>query len=200
MKKRFKNDDYLVRKESTVVMYSELWHASGCLLEKAIENSKRSSWLYLSSIIMSAFTFEAYLNHINDSYLKIKDKINEFEEMSPINKLIMVSKELKIESEFDKSRRPFQTIKSLYKFRNFFAHGKSLKMYSEYTTSQSKVNYETENYPKNEWIRKIEDSKFAELVREDIDKSIRIIHSEINDVDKGEVFSFGYNFVDISKI
>lgn len=199
MKQKFKNDDYLVRKESTVVMYSELWHASGCLLEKAIENSKGSSWLYLSSIIMSAFTFEAYLNHINNSYLKMKDKINEFEKMGPIDKLLEVSKELKIENEFERSRRPFQTIKSLYEFRNFFAHGKSLKMCSEYTTSQSKVNYETCNYPKNQWIRKIEDSKFAELVREDIDKSIRIIHSEINDINKENVFSFGYCTVDISK-
>lgn len=54
----------LVTKERTVYMYSELWHASSCVLEAGLCNPRGSSWQFLSSIVLTAFTFEAYLNHV----------------------------------------------------------------------------------------------------------------------------------------
>ena len=60
----------VVTQERQVHIYSELWHAAGCVLEAGICQPKGSSWQFLSSTIMTAFAFEAYLNHVGLSVLR----------------------------------------------------------------------------------------------------------------------------------
>ena len=52
----------LVEKKRPVIAYSELWHASGCVLEAGLSEARGSTWQFLSSALLTAFSFEAYLN------------------------------------------------------------------------------------------------------------------------------------------
>ena len=53
-----------VSKKRTVHTYAELWHGSRVLLERAQAEPKGSKWLWMGSLFLTAFSFEAYLNHI----------------------------------------------------------------------------------------------------------------------------------------
>lgn len=44
----------LVSKQRVIHMYSELWHASGCVLDAGIREQRGSSWQLLSSIVLTA--------------------------------------------------------------------------------------------------------------------------------------------------
>jgi hypothetical protein len=58
-----------VEKTRTVHMYAELWHASASVLDAGWREQRGSSWEFLSSLILTAFSFEAYLNHAGDSLI-----------------------------------------------------------------------------------------------------------------------------------
>jgi hypothetical protein len=60
----------IVTKRRTVRTYAELWHASDCLLKAGIETEHGSSWQFLSSLMLTAFAFEAYLNHAGAATFK----------------------------------------------------------------------------------------------------------------------------------
>jgi hypothetical protein len=51
----------LVTKERTIIMYSELWHASSRVLETGRSEPRGASWQFLASAVLTAFAFEARL-------------------------------------------------------------------------------------------------------------------------------------------
>ena len=51
----------IVTRDRVVHTYAELWHASECELEVAERERTGSSFQFLSSIILTAFTLEAFL-------------------------------------------------------------------------------------------------------------------------------------------
>ena len=54
----------LVTKERTIYMYSHMWLASDCVLNLGLTEQRGSTWQFLSSTLLTAFAFEAYLNHV----------------------------------------------------------------------------------------------------------------------------------------
>ncbi len=54
----------IVTKERNVTTYAEMWHTSYCLLVKGQEELRMSVHQFRASLVFSAFTLEAYLNHI----------------------------------------------------------------------------------------------------------------------------------------
>jgi hypothetical protein len=115
-----------ISKERQVNTYAEMWHASYVMLGKAEENPEGSFYQLMASLIFTAFTLEAYLNHIGPSIFKCWDDL---EQLSPKRKLNLIAEKLKIER--DDSNRPFQTVAKLFKFRNDVAHGKTVRLKSE---------------------------------------------------------------------
>src|ERR1700730_14011868 len=53
-----------VKKERNVITYAEMWHTSLCLLERGQEQVKASTHQFRASLVFTAFTLEAYLNHV----------------------------------------------------------------------------------------------------------------------------------------
>lgn len=78
--------------------------------------------MIMSSLVFHAFTFEAYLNHIGE--IRIKNW-NYLESLKAKKKLDLVGKELGIKLE--KGKRPWQTLDNLLDFRNWMAHGKTIR-------------------------------------------------------------------------
>ena len=60
----------LVNKEREVKTYAEMWHTSCCLLKKGLEEPEGSFHQFMASLVFTAFTLEAYLNHIGPKIFK----------------------------------------------------------------------------------------------------------------------------------
>ena len=89
------------------------------ILERAKKKEAGSDWDTVSSLLFSAFTFEAPLNHIGSKVIPYWD---EFERLPRKNKSNILLKHLNMAPDFGK--RPFQSLHALYLFRDGVAHGR----------------------------------------------------------------------------
>ena len=110
--------------------YVETWQASNVLLDKAKKDPEGSYYQLMASLIFTAFTLEAYLNHIGQRIFKCW---NDLEQLSPSRKLNVIAEKLQVEK--DDGKRPFQKVSELFKFRNDVAHGKSVPVKDEVETA-----------------------------------------------------------------
>jgi hypothetical protein len=177
-----------VSKERQVNTYAEMWHASNIMLGKAKKDPEGSFYQLMASLIFTAFTLEAYLNHIGQSIFKCWDDL---EQLSPKRKLNLIAEKLKIER--DDSKRPFQTVSKLFKFRNDIAHGKTVRMKSENRINVVDLDY-TLNVRLGERLetpwQKYCSLRNAERAREDVKIIIRQLHKAAGVTDH-ILFSFG---------
>ena len=98
----------IVTKERNVTTYAEMWHTSYCLLVKGQEERRMSVHQFRASLIFSAFTLEAYLNHIGT---KIFSCWEDLERLSPKEKLNVIAERLNVEVDYGK--RPWQIMKKI---------------------------------------------------------------------------------------
>jgi hypothetical protein len=178
----------VVTKQRTVHTYSELWHASDCLLDAGVENPEGSSWQFLSSLMLTAFTFEAYLNHVGAVTFKCWADIDQ---LPPRSKLQLLCEALGVEFSEGYGARPLQTISNLLNFRNTLAHGRSIELQSKpllRTTENYHVAYREELL--TDWEGLIRDKDFAVRAREDVRAVLERIH-DARQGDKEHLFTFG---------
>jgi hypothetical protein len=81
-----------------------------------------------ASMVFSAFTVEAYLNHIGANRTKFWPSVER--RLSPPDKLDLLVSLFGLKIDF--SKRPFQTFKRMFRFRDALAYGKT-----EYMTEES---------------------------------------------------------------
>ncbi|MCU7886468.1 MAG: hypothetical protein KZQ82_19945 [Candidatus Thiodiazotropha sp. (ex Lucinoma annulata)] len=110
----------LITQERTVNTYADLGHATRCLRQTATTVEEGSFYTEMASLLFSAFTLEAYLNHVGELLIQYWDEIDR---LSYSKKLKIITTHTNINP--DASQRPYQTIKSLFRFRNSIAHGRS---------------------------------------------------------------------------
>lgn len=184
----------LINKQRPVHTYAELWHASHCVLQAGIANPVGSSWQFLSSTVLTAFTFEAYLNHIGPIVFSDWESKERFPLWSKFKHL---RKALGVTFPNGKGARPLQTIEALFSFRDSLAHGRSVELASE--TVQSIAEFEKDHSDlvgsqlRTEWEEFIQTPAFAELVREDVEAVIRALH-EAREDNNDILFNSGFGF------
>jgi hypothetical protein len=174
-----------VSKKRNVHTYAELWHGSWVLLERAKAESKGSKWLWMGSIIFTAFSFEAYLNHLGPKLFTCWDGL---EVLSSESKLDVICEKLGI--NLARNERPRKTIHDLIKFRNKLAHGKTITI--EENTSRDVDQYLDEFLgmrPLAVWEKYCTEEN-AIRAREDIEKVLRLIHDKVK-LENDFLFSFG---------
>lgn len=175
-----------VSKERQVNTYTEMWHASYVMLDKAKKAPEGSYYQLMASLIFTAFTLEAFLNHIGQSIFKCW---NDLEQLSPTRKLNLIAEKLEIEK--DDGKRPFQTVCKLFKFRNDVAHGKTvyLKSENQVRVVDYKFNQHMREFLQTPWENYC-NLKNAERAREDVEEICRIIH-KTSGITDDILFSFG---------
>ena len=99
--------------EREVRTYAYLRKAAVDALEKAKSIEEGSFYQLMSSLVFSAFAVEAYLNHVGEHKIQYWGEI---EKIEPMAKLKVLYSHLNL--QFDPSKRPIQTIRQLFKFRN----------------------------------------------------------------------------------
>jgi hypothetical protein len=105
----------------TVYTFAYLRNISYTCLKKAKAEEKGSSNLIASSMVFSAFSFEAYLNHLGSHVTDFWNIIER--KLSPKEKLETLGSILKM--NIDYGSRPFQTFNRMIALRNTLAHGKT---------------------------------------------------------------------------
>jgi hypothetical protein len=178
----------LVTQERDLHTYAELWHASECVLAAGIEHPRGSSWQFLSSIVLTAFSLEAYLNHVGPQVLSCWRSL---ERLSPNSKLELLCEALKVGLPGTKGERPLQTISELFRFRNTLAHGRSETIIPEPKSVDvdELEAHRTESLLSN-WERLIEDYEFAKRAREDVETVLKVLQAARPEP-KEALFRFG---------
>ncbi|MDX9999429.1 MAG: hypothetical protein RBS50_15845 [Phenylobacterium sp.] len=178
-----------VEHEREVVTYAELWHAAGVILRKGQEEPRGAAWQFLSSIILSAFAFEAFLNYVGSEVVPNWDDLERA--LSPEKKLRHLCIALGVDIG-GRHERQNQTIRELVRTRNDLAHGRSQMLKPDPTSARIDNHYEARilKRPLTEWEEKIQNEKFAERVREDLEQVFRALHKAMP-TPKRELFTHG---------
>lgn len=179
----------VVEKKRTVYMYSELWHASGCVLEAGSRSECGSSWQFLSSLVLTAFSFEAYLNHAGACVVTCWDDI---ERLPPFAKFNLLREVLKVDFPQGNAARPLQTISELIEFRNTVAHGRTGEIEPPATKRDinDKLDHQLGDRPLQDWERRIKTDDFAKRAREDVKNVLNRLH-DARPKPKEGLFAFG---------
>lgn len=178
----------LVTQEREVHTYAELWHASECVLAAGVAQPGGSSYQFLSSIVLTAFAFEAYLNHVGPQVLSCWASL---QRLSWDAKLQLLCEIMNVSLPGTAGEAPRQTIFELFKFRNTLAHGRTETIAPEPRSINidDLDGYRKERLLSN-WERLIENCVFAKSAREDVETVIKLIH-EARPMPKENLFEFG---------
>lgn len=153
--------------------FVDLDHGASVMLMKAKSDERGSYYTLMSALLLTAFEFEAYLNHLGAKSLPYWQEI---ESIRVMDKYSVLSKKFGLCPDF--GRRPDQTLSRLFKFRNAIAHGKS-----QVVTETKEVDATVEPYeltPKAHW-EEFCTLENAERAREDIRRIIQDLHAKSGD-------------------
>jgi len=154
----------------TITTYVYLNSAAEWALEQAEGTKEGRIYNCMSSIILSAFCIEAYLNHIGSELLSYwDDEVKK--DISVSNKLKIICHHLNLAP--DLSRRPFQSFKHIIKFRNLMAHGTIVNISDQ--SIQTVRDGERVKYPKT-WWEEHSTLSFAKRWLADTESIITTIH------------------------
>jgi hypothetical protein len=111
----------LVEGETTTVSFACMHSGAKYMLKIAEESNEGQLYTLVASLIFSAFTLEAYLNHLgklrNREWDEIERKYPKLEKY----KLFATAANITV----DFNVRPYCTLKELFEFRDRMAHGKT---------------------------------------------------------------------------
>jgi hypothetical protein len=172
--------------ERSIYTYVYLNHAADWALEQAKRAEEGRFYNCMSSIILSAFCMEAYLNHIGNKLLPYWDE-ELSKGLSIQNKLKIICYQLNLTPDY--SRRPFQSFRNIVKYRNLLAHAISEKISEK--GIQLVRQKERVKYPET-WWEKYTNLQSAKRWLIDIECIITEIHKTAGEGDLPfVVFSLG---------
>jgi len=160
-----------VSKKRNVRTYAKMWNISRALLQSGKGNPQFSNHHFTASIVFTAFTLEAYLNHIG---LQLFNCWGVIEKLSPKDKLNVIIEKIGLEVNF--GNRPWQVINNLFGFRNDIAHGKSTEVVENIILNTDNLdNSIIYDLAKTKW-EKYCTEKNAERARKDIYQIVILLH------------------------
>ncbi len=156
-----------IEAERTVFTFAYLSAAGDYALGDGKVRLQGSFFEWMAAAVFSAFSLEAYLNHLGPQRFQCWDDL---ERLSVEAKLSLILESLGKSADF--SCRPFQTVKTLLQLRNQLAHGKTERVEKE--TIQALFPGEGPQYPATKW-ESLCNQENAERFREDSKAVIRQI-------------------------
>jgi hypothetical protein len=174
---------YQYSAEREIRTYEYLRQASKDAFNKAKRISEGSFFQLMSCLVFSAFAVEAYLNHAGERKI---NNWSEIEKNEPLEKLRVMYSYLHL--EFDPSKRPIQTIKQLFKFRNFMAHGRTKNIKASGLLRKPRPD-PGEDLIETEWEKFCNENE-AERAISDVKKVLEIL-CEAAGLEKEMLFSLG---------
>jgi len=140
------NPTVIRKTTATVYTYTFLYTAATQALESARKEQRGRTYSCLTSMMFVTFAIEAYVNHLAETRVvgwQVLEK-----KLSVAEKLEFLGHSLRY--TLDKSKRPFQSLNAMFKFRNTLAHGKTTVL-----THTEEVPLDEDNgpatWPRPEW-------------------------------------------------
>jgi hypothetical protein len=138
-----------IQGQRTIYTTAYLRNISWTCLERAKEETKGRYNFIASSMVFTAFSVEAYLNHLGSEKTNFWDTIER--KLSPKQKLDTLSSIIGI--DIDYGSRPFQTFQKMFSLRNSLAHGRTEKLPVD--SIQVLSDDEIPNMPTTTWEEEI---------------------------------------------
>lgn len=160
--------DAIYRGTRDVRTFAELSHAANTLMRTAREYRRGNLYTALSSLLLRAFTFEAYLNHLGERHLTLW---NAGELLGWRKKFAKIR--LRLNFTPDESARPYSTLRPLFEFRKLMAHGRSETIIEEREVDSQDADKCF--WPLTEW-EKFCTFENVERAKQDITAIIRELH------------------------
>lgn len=177
----------MVKRERSVHTYTTMWWASEWFLNKGLQEPKGSKYEFMASLVFSAYTLEAYLNHIGRKLFGCWNDIER--RLGPREKLNLLAERLKV--EIKQGELPWQTMKALFDFRNDIAHGKSEDLEESNTLPLNEYDEERfQGFIQTRWEKYcIKDN--AIRARQGVKNIVEILHAECRFEDNPHPFVSG---------
>jgi hypothetical protein len=162
-----------VSTERQLITYVDFWDASRFFLENGQKNERGSYYQFVGSLVFSAFTFEAFLNHIGAHLFSSWSE--QERTLSHRAKLALISE--KLDFEIDYGRLPWQIISKLFGFRDKIAHGKNEVLRLEKVVPNDDSYEELlHQFLFSDW-QKFATNQNASTVRAQLEEIMLLIHS-----------------------
>jgi hypothetical protein len=161
-----------IKKERQVNTYAELWHTSWSLLRQGENQEEGSFHQFMGSLVFTAFSLEAYLNHIGP---RVFGNWVTHERLAPQAKLDIVAEKLDLHVDYGK--RPWGIMKELFGFRTDIAHGKSVKIVERKVVPIGKEDDCMRGLAKTKW-QKFCTRQNAERARKDVKEMVKALHAK----------------------
>ena len=162
-----------VASQQTTITFVYMHTGAKHMLQLAEADENGQLYTLISSLVFSAFTMEAYLNHLGKLRNKDWDEVER--KLPKLEKYKMFCKVAKL--EINLNVRPYQTIVQLFRFRDQMAHGK---------TTDDEIAFELAAECKKNPHLKVENDwqSFAKIQRaseaiQDVEKMVNELHDAL---------------------
>ena len=136
-----------ITKELKLITYAEHWATAGCLLDRAEREKKGSYHQYLACITFTAFTLEAFLNHIGEELFE--SWRDDLEQTNVRGKIRIIAD--KVGLKVDWGETLWQGVAEIIAFRNKVAHGKNERLFEELDLPLDKYDEHLNVFLKSDW-------------------------------------------------
>ena len=157
-----------VSTERTIYTYAYLSLAAWSEIQEAQGSLEGSFFNCLSAMLLSAFTLEAYLNHIGPMY--VPDWWKKERKLGRAGRLSTICQKLRFKPNM--SRRPFKSYVDIFQFRDTLVHGRTLHIA---THRETRRMVHTPKYPKAAWEKQVTLER-AKTYHQDTASMIRRLH------------------------
>lgn len=168
-----------VSARKTVNTFVRLRSISKECYDRAMAEESGRTLMISASMLFSAFTFEAFLNHIGSTYTNLWEFVDR---LSPKNKLQVLANIKGFRVDF--GSRPFQTVARMFRLRDMLAHGKTQEVHEG--SVQRLEEHEKPRLPMTKWEKEINPTN-AKRYLEDTYKAMVIICEQFG-IDQSELF------------
>lgn len=160
-----------VQSKKTIFTFSYLFIAALEALRQAKNTEEGSFYNFMTAELFSAFSLEAYLNHLGEQKLPYWQSIER--KLGPTEKLKILCHEMDLKPDF--GVRQFQSFGILFQLRNSLVHGKT--EYMETSGEQFLDDREKPNLTKAKWQNLINLDMAIQLT-DDTQKMIEQLHAK----------------------
>lgn len=161
-------------RERLLITYAEHWHSSSTFLKLGIENPKGSYHQFLGCIVFTAFTFEAFLNHVGEAQFK---SWSDLERLTPKGKVNLIAEKLNVKVDY--SSMPWQVVPEIFGIRNKIAHGKNELLDDERMLSVDSYDEKMGEILRAEW-QSYATQESAERARAKVEEICNIFWAKTN--------------------
>ena len=157
--------------KNTTITFAYMHTGAKFMLKIAEESEEGRLYTLVASLIFSAFTLEAYLNHLGKLRNKEWEKIER--KHSKIEKYKLLAEAAEIKYNF--SVHPYSTLKELFSFRDRMAHGRTTEEVIS-TCIDMHEKHLPQIHAKNDW-QVFATLETARQSIKDVERLIKELHS-----------------------